>query len=230
MRLRIVVLVGLALLIGRTAFAQEYDKMELSGNYSYASGNPSNVLHHFALNGGGGAFVYNFNRFFGLKWDMQGYGASTSTFTNLTVVNPLIVGGTTVIPSVSASGNLFTYMGGAQLRLPTHTFKPFGEVLIGGAHTNLYRNLFHAVGICQPIAGSTCTGTSTVVTSSGVSNNSFAVAIGGGFDIRLSKHFALRPFQMDYLSTSFKDTLVPGGSNHQNNWRYLAGINMTWGE
>jgi hypothetical protein len=56
------------------------------------------------------------------------------------------------------------------------------------------------------------------------------VAIGGGFDIRLSKHFALRPFQMDYLSTSFKDTLVPGGSNHQNNWRYLAGINITWGE
>ena len=121
-------------------------------------------------------------------------------------------------------------MGGAQLRLPTHTFKPFGEVLIGGAHTNLYRNLFHAVGICQPIAGSSCTGTSTVVTSTGVSNNSFAVAIGGGFDIRLSKHFSLRPFQMDYLSTSFKDTLVPGGSNHQNNWRYLAGINITWGE
>jgi hypothetical protein len=213
MKIRIVVLVGLALLMGRTAFAQEYDKMELSGNYTYASGNPSNVLHHFALNGGGGAFDYNFNRFFGLKWDMQGYGASTSTFTAVTVVNPLIAG-TTVIPSVSASGNLFTYMGGPQLRLPTHTFKPFAEFLFGGAHTNLYRNLFHAVG----------------VTSSAVSNNSFAMAIGGGFDIRLSRHFSLRPFQMDYMLTTFKDTLVPGGSNTQNNWRYLAGINLTFGE
>jgi hypothetical protein len=230
MKIRIVVLVGLALLIGRTAFAQEYDKMELSGNYSYASGNPSNALHNFALNGGGGAFVYNFNRFFGIKWDMQGYGASTSTFSDVTVVNPLITGGTTVIPSISASGNLFTYMGGVQLRLPTHTFKPFGEVLIGGAHTNLYRNLNTAIGICQPVAGTTCTGTTTVVNVSGVSNNSFAVAVGGGFDIRLSKHFAFRPFQMDYLSSSFKDSLVIGGHDHQNNWRYLAGINFTFGE
>ena len=214
MRIRIVILVGLALLIGRTAFAQEYDKVELSGNYSYASGNPANVLHHFALNGGGGAFDYNFNRFFGLKWDMQGYGASTSTFTNVNVINPLITGGTTIAPSVSASGNLFTYMGGPQFRLPTHTFKPFAEVLIGGAHTNLYRNLYNEAG----------------VTSTGSSNNSFAMAIGGGFDIRLGRHFSFRPFQMDYVLTTFKDNLVPGGSSHQNNWRYIAGINLTWGE
>ena len=221
MKLRIVVLVGLALLIGRTAFAQEYDKVELSGNYSYATGNPANVLHHFALNGGGGAFDYNFNRFFGLKWDMQGYGASTSTFTNVSPINPLIVGGTPATTTIAASGNLFTYMGGPQFRLPTHTFKPFGEFLIGGAHTNLYRNLAHLAG---GVAGATTTA------SSGVNNNAFAFAVGGGFDIRLSKHFSIRPFQMDYLFTDFKDHLVPLGNNHQNNWRYLAGINMTWGE
>jgi hypothetical protein len=212
MRLRIVVLVGLALLIGRSAFAQEYDKVEIGGNYTYASGNPSNVLHHFALNGGGGDIVYNFNRFFGIKGDLQGYGASTSTFTALTV-NPLIVG-PTISPTVTASGNLFTYMGGPQLRLPTHTIKPFAEFLFGGAHTNLYRNLYTAAG----------------ATSLAVNNNSFAMAIGGGFDIRLSKHLALRPFQMDYLLTSFTDSLVPGGSNHQNNWRYIAGLNITFGE
>ena len=43
---------------------------------------------------------------------------------------------------------------------------------------------------------------------SGVNNNSFAMAVGGGFDIRLSKHFSFRPFQMDYLFTDFKDNLV----------------------
>jgi opacity protein-like surface antigen len=212
MRIRIVVLVGLALLMGRSAFAQEYDKTEISGNYSYASGNPANTLHRFALNGGGGAIVYNFNRFFGIKGDLQGYGASTSTFTALTV-NPLIAGAT-IVPSVSASGNLFTYLGGAQLRLPTHTFKPFGEILIGGAHTNLYRNLNSVLGVI----------------STGTSNNSFAFAVGGGFDIRLNKHLAIRPFQMDYLSTSFKDNLVLAGNTHQNNWRYLAGLNLTFGE
>jgi hypothetical protein len=213
MRIRIVVLVGLALLMGRSAFAQEYAKWEIPGNYSYASGNPANVLHRFALNGGGGGIVYNFNRFFGIKGDLQGYGANTTTFTNVTVVNPLIVG-TTVAPSVTASGNLFTYMGGPQLRLPTHTIKPFAEFLFGGAHTNLYRNLYTAAGATQ----------------SAVNNNSFAMAIGGGIDIRLSRHISFRPFQMDYLLTSFKDNLVPGGNNHQNNWRYVAGLNLTFGE
>lgn len=212
MKIRIVVLVGLAFLMGRSVFAQDYDKLELSGNYSYASGNPANALHHFALNGGGGEFVYNFNRFFGIAADLQGYGASTSTFTAVTV-NPLIVG-TTVAPSVSASGNLFTYMAGPQFRVPTHRFRPFAEFLFGGAHTNLYRNLYNAAG----------------ATNLAVSNNSFAMAIGGGFDIRMNRHLSLRPFQMDYVYTSFKDTLVPGGNNHQNNWRYVAGINLTWGE
>jgi hypothetical protein len=213
MKLRIVVLVGLAFLMGRSVFAQDYDKLELSGNFSYASGNPANVLHHFALNGGGGEFAYNFNRFFGIAADLQGYGASTSTFTAVTVVNPLIVG-TTVAPSVSASGNLFTYMAGPQFRVPTHTLKPFAECLFGGAHTNLYRNLYNVAG----------------ATNLAVSNNSFAMAIGGGFDMRLSRHISLRPFQLDYLLTSFKDTLVPGGNNHQNNWRYVGGINLTFGE
>lgn len=212
MRIRIVVLVGLALLMGRNAFAQEYAKFEIPGNYSYSSGNPANVLHHFALNGGGGGIVYNFNRFFGIKGDLQGYGASTSTFTSVTV-SPLIAG-PAVSPSVSASGNLFTYMVGPQLRLPTHTIRPFGEFLFGGAHTNLYRNLYNAAG----------------AVSTAVNNNSFAMAIGGGIDIRLSKHVSFRPFQMDYLLTSFKDSLVPGGNDHQNNWRYLAGINLTFGE
>jgi hypothetical protein len=212
MRIRIVVLVGLALLMGRGAFAQEYDKVEILGNYSYASGNPANVLHSFALNGGGGAIVYNFSRFFGIKGDLQGYGSSTSTFTAVTI-NPLIAG-PTIAPTVRASGNLFTYMAGPQLRLPTHTIKPFAEFLFGGAHTNLYRNLYNAAG----------------ATSLATSNNSFAMAIGGGMDIRLNKHLSFRPFQMDYLLTSFKDSLVPGGNNHQNNWRYLAGLNFTFGE
>jgi hypothetical protein len=212
MRLRIVVLVGLALFMGHTAFAQEYEKWEVPINYTYASGNPANVLHSFALNGGGGGIVYNFNRFFGIKGDLQGYGSSTSTFTAV-AVNPLVVG-PTVGTTVVANGNLFTYLAGPQLRLPTHTIKPFGEVLVGGAHTNLYRNLFSAAG----------------ASSVGTSNNAFAMAVGGGIDIRLNKHISFRPFQMDYVLTTFKDPLVPGGNNHQNNWRYLAGLNFTFGE
>jgi hypothetical protein len=209
MKIRTVLLVGVVLLMGRTAFAQEYSKWEIPVDYSYARGNGANIKP-FSLNGGGGGIVYNFNRFFGIKGDLQGYGSTQRVFTNL-VVNPLV--STTVIPQVTASGNLFTYMAGPQLRLPTHTFKPFAEFLFGGAHTNLYTNLFNEVGSnVRP------------------SNNAFAMAVGGGFDIRITKTISIRPFQMDYLLTRFGNSLIPGGNHNQNNFRYSAGVNFTFGE
>jgi hypothetical protein len=212
MKIRHVIVVGFALLMGRSALAQEYAKWEIPVDYSYARGNPSNVAHPFSLNGGGGGIVYNFNRYFGIKGDLQGYGSTTSTFNNVVVTHP--DGTTTVIPFVSAQGNLFTYMGGPQLRLPTHTIKPFAEFLFGGAHTNLYTNLVKASG-------------ATV----GPNNNAFAMAVGGGFDIRLSKTISLRPFQMDYLLTRFGNSLIQGGAKqNQNNFRYAGGIVFTFGE
>jgi len=131
MKMRNVLLVGVVLLLGTPVFAQEYAKWEIPVNYTYARGNPANVAKPFSLNGGGGALVYNFNRYIGVKGDLQGYGSTTSTFNNVVVVNPN--GTPTTISHVSAQGNLFTYMAGPQFRLPTHTIKPFGELLFGGA-------------------------------------------------------------------------------------------------
>ncbi len=202
MKIRTVVLLGVGLLMGRTAFAQEYPKWEIPVDYTYARGNPANVAKPFSLNGGGGGIVYNFNRYFGIKGDLQGYGSTTSVFNNVNVVNPN--GTITVIPQVRANGNLFTYMGGPQLRLPTHTIKPFAEFLFGGAHSNLYTNLIKASG-------------ATV----GPNNNAFAMAVGT---------ISFRPFQMDYLLTRFGNSLIPGGSHNQNNFRYNAGIVFTFGE
>jgi hypothetical protein len=211
MKIRTVLLVGAALLMGRTVFAQEYPKWEIPVDYTYARGNGARIKP-FSLNGGGGGIVYNFNRYFGIKGDLQGYGSTTRTFNDLLIVNPN--GTTTVLPSVSVQGNLFTYMGGPQLRLPTHTIKPFAEFLFGGAHTNTYTNLIKTTGA-----------------SVGPNNNAFAMAIGGGFDIRLSKTISLRPFQMDYLLTRFGTSLIQGGApQNQNNFRYSAGINFTFGE
>jgi hypothetical protein len=214
MKIRTVLLVGIALLMGRTAFAQEYSKWEIPLNYTYARGNPANVGKPFSLNGGGGSLVYNFNRFFGIKGDLQGYGSTTTTFTNL-VVNPPIAGvPPTTVASVSVHGNLFTYMAGPQLRIPSHTFKPFAEFLFGGAHTNLYSNL------------------ATQVAPAGYTqnNNAFAMAVGGGFDIRINKTISFRPFQMDYLLTRFGTSYLAGGNHNQNNFRYNAGVVFTFGE
>lgn len=70
----LVLFVGLAALV---ASAQsEYPKVELVGGYSYVNLNPQFVSSQ-NLNGGGGAFVYNFTSIFGIKADFQGYTGGT---------------------------------------------------------------------------------------------------------------------------------------------------------
>lgn len=50
-----------------------------------------------------------------------------------------------------------------------------------------------------------------------VSDNSFAMALGGGFDYNVGKNFALRPAQLDYIYSRH-------GGVRQNNMRYSAGV------
>ena len=211
MKIRIAMLIGIALFMGETAFAQEYAKWEESLDYSYARGNPANVGKPFSLNGGGGALVYNFNEFIGIKLDLQGYGSPTRNVNNFFVINQ---GVTTLVNSGAVQSNLFTYMAGPQLRLPAHTFKPFAEFLFGGALANFHGNLV----------------TATTATNVNSSNNAFAMAVGGGLDVRINKTVSIRPFQMDYLLSRFGNSLIPGGNHNQNNFRYSAGINLTFGE
>jgi hypothetical protein len=212
MKVRTVMLMGVALLMGKTAFAQEYPKWEESLDYTYARGNPANVGKPFSLNGGGGALVYNFNGFIGIKVDLQGYGSATRAVNNFVVVNP--GGVATIVNSASVQSNLFTYMAGPQLRVPAHTFRPFAEFLFGGALTHFHGNLV----------------TAESATNVNTSNNAFAMAVGGGLDIKVNKTISIRPFQMDYLLTRFGNSLIPGGNHNQNNFRYSAGINLTFGE
>jgi peptidoglycan-associated lipoprotein len=56
--------------------------------------------------------------------------------------------------------------------------------------------------------------------------NVFAVAAGGGLDLPLSKHFAWRVSDVDYLATLFNNA----GNNHQNNLRVSTGIVMRLGK
>ena len=59
-------------------------------------------------------------------------------------------------------------------------------------------------------------------TESGVQTDyiSFALQVGGGVDIGLSRHFAVRVFQADWLRTQFPNA----NTNVQNNLRLAAGI------
>jgi hypothetical protein len=96
-------------------------------------------------------------------------------------------------------GNTWTYLFG-----PRVTFRhfgrvtPFGQVLFGVAHTT--PNVF-------------------------LTNNQtdFAMSVGGGFDYHLSHRLSIRPVQLEYLQTHFKEFDVID-RQIQNNLRLSTGI------
>lgn len=194
------------------AVGQEFPRYEVGGNYSYVRYVPSaSQTNNHSLNGGGGTAVVNLNSYLGIKMDLQGYGSMTSNFLIPPSVNfPNGANG-------SVSGNLFTYLFGPQIKFRTPKVQPYAHVLLGGAHSNVYGNAFST--ICQPTA-SACSFVGSP------SSNAFAMAVGGGVDIPITKLVSIRPGEVDYLLTDFSNRFT---NSNQNNFRYLGGVTFTFG-
>jgi hypothetical protein len=207
-----VLLGAIVLSLGVAAWAQEFPRFEAAADYSYARYVPSaNNVNNYSLNGGGGSFDVNFTQYLGIKVDLQGYNSNTNTFR--VSPGPNFPNGVTG----QVSGNLFTYLFGPQIKFRLGSFHPFFHALYGGAHSNVYGTAFNT--LCQPIAG-TCSFKSTP------SGNAFAMAYGGGLDLRINKSISLRPAEIDYLYTKFSNQFT---NTNQNNFRYSAGVVFTFG-
>ena len=204
---------GTILLLGVTAWAQEFPRFEVGADYSYmrfAPGGPYTKGH--SLNGGGGSFTFNWNEYLGLKMDLQGYTSNKTGFNipaNATF--PSGVNG-------NVQGNLFTYMFGPQLKVRSPKVHPFGHLLFGGAHTNVYGNAFKT--LCQPIA-------SGCAVTKAPTADAFAMDFGGGIDIPLNKTISFRPAQIDYVLTRYSNAFSK--TTNQNNFHYSVGIVFTLG-
>ena len=59
------------------------------------------------------------------------------------------------------------------------------------------------------------------------SNNGFAMAFGGGLDIKAGKNVAFRVAEVDYLLTRYEYKAI--GINNQSNFRYQAGVVFLFG-
>jgi hypothetical protein len=175
-----------------------YSKVEAFAGYSYLRNSGNN------FNGWEGQLTYNFNRHFGATGDFNGYYRNTSAFSPLAGF------------SISANQRLYTYLFGPTATARFGKNSVFGHALFGAAHSTV------GAGFTAPIIGSFSTGVNSA--------NAFAMALGGGVDIGLNRIFAIRPAQVDYLYTHFGtfDALTTGlsnnTSNHQNGFRYSAGI------
>src|ERR1700756_688613 len=173
-------MLGAILLLGVGAWGQEFPRAEVGFNYSYARYAPSSSYSKgHSLNGGGGSFTFNWNEYLGIRADLQGYGSNTTGFNipaNATFPDGL---------HGNVQGNLFTYLFGPQLKVRAHKVEPFGSLLFGGAHTNVYGNAFKT--LCQPIAPNGC----AVVKAP--TAEAFSLSVGGGIDIPINKVISIRP-------------------------------------
>ena len=169
------------------AFAQtdEYTKFEFFGGYSYThfdnlSGDTDIVAvnevlsQRNSLNGFNVAANYNFHRYVGAKFDYS-YHFREDEFSR-----PLGSG--------TVDTHLHNILGGIQVKdnsTEGSRFKPFAHALLGVA----IQKLDVESPQLGPVFG---------VTGLSANETSFAMAFGGGLDITLNKHFAVRAVQADW--------------------------------
>jgi len=106
----------------------------------------------------------------------------------------------------SADLTLTSYLAGPRYRWTgARHFTPFAQVLVGGAHAS----------------GGLAPGSSGLAGSA----NAFAMIAGGGLDVGITRHIAVRAFEADYYLTHFDN----GVNDRQNNFRLAAGIVIRFG-
>jgi len=155
------------------------------------------------FNGWEGQGTFNFNRYLGVTADVSG-----------SILSPLSF--STSGFSASTYQHVTNYLFGPTVTAGFGRSAVFAHALFGAAHSSL------GAGVNVPIIG----GISTGLTSA----NAFAMAFGGGIDIGMTRHFAIRAVQVDYIRTQFSptDALLTGLSsslgNRQNSFRYSSGI------
>jgi outer membrane immunogenic protein len=107
------------------------------------------------------------------------------------------------IPNFDVGLSLLTGLGGIRMRIPNQTrFQPYGQGLFGGVHG--FDSYFPAPVGKLPTSYDT----------------SFALAVGGGLDISVSRHIWIRAIQADYHYSELRNLQ----GNRQNQVRLGAGI------
>jgi opacity protein-like surface antigen len=172
---------------------------------------PPGTFHvHQSFNGWTAAAQFDATRLLGIKADFSGnYGTPIALSSQ--AQSFLSQHGVTGLPPKTTSYN---YLFGPVAYHRAGRYKPFAHALFGANRVST--NLSTASGLGIP--GLT------------LSDTAFAMAFGGGLDVKLSDDISLRVGQADYLFT--KHDLsggVKGIASHQNNFRASVGMVFQFG-
>jgi hypothetical protein len=206
--------------------AQEYPTAEIFAGYSYlhvdtqgatpatlqqqcavlAGGFcPLSFQLHPGFNGFNVSGQFNLNRWFGVKADFAGHYGNliTAKFTGFPPIPPL---------NISAPNqHIYDFLFGPVASRRGHVYTAFAHGLMGGEHVAFSNfQLSGAVPLTLP---------------GPASNTSFAFVLGGGLDIKMSRHFFVRAGQFDYQFVNSSGN----GHGHQNDFRFSSGILLAFG-
>jgi hypothetical protein len=205
--------VGVAALFVVTAVADEWPREEIFLGYNFAKFNPnSDFVPSFNANGGSGQFQYNFLKYLGVAMDV---GA----------VNKGVLNG------FSVNTTVMNFVAGPRVTLHNRSrFVPFVEGLVGGAYATMSTRLTALpAGIPSALPpGLVLPPDSPLSVRVNASRTGFALLAGGGLDLKVSRHVAIRLFEADYYLMRLPD-LLTGNNTTQNNFRYAGGVNFMLG-
>ena len=179
-------------------------RVEVFLGYSYVRAVPTLAVGNRVvwLNGGSASIAYNFNRHWGIVGDFGDY-------TNSEIQFPGAYNAT--IDVNNANGGVLSYLTGPQLSFRHERFTPFVQALFGGVHAS-------EVDIAN------CTSSCILLPE----ENVFALTAGGGVDVNIYRHFAIRIIQAEYMMTRFQNYNT-GTTAMQNDMRLSAGVVFSFG-
>ena len=179
-------------------------KAELFLGYSYLRSVPTLETGNRLvwLNGGSASIAYNVNRYLGIVADVGDYTNSEIRFQGAY--------GSTVDVN-DANGGVISYLFGPRLSFRHERITPFVQALFGGVHAS-------------EVSLANCTFSCTLLPE----QSSFAWTGGGGLDVKVHRHIAIRVIQAEYMMTRFQD-YATGNTASQNDVRLSSGLVFSMG-
>lgn len=149
------------------------------------------------------AIIGNLNRSLGIKGDVSvhfGHYKEEDFTVSCALPN-------CPMQTANSHTRLFNFLVGPELKLRNHTrLTPFADALFGLAHTSTF---FHTSGSSLNFTGTTA-------------DTGFAMAFGGGLDVRLTNRFSFRFSSDDDLAQG--QTSPVGTPKTLNSWRVSFGV------
>jgi opacity protein-like surface antigen len=221
-----ILLCSAALLTTWVAAASDLPKAEAFLGYNWVRFTPDTPnlpgysLPSFDLNGGNAQLVYNFEHSVGLVLDVGAVHAGS------------VFGIANNVTGNGVDHTLVNFVIGPRYTFTKHSrWMPFAQALFGGARASSSAGITVLPGgiVWPPVGLIVPPGTLPPVGASiNADRTGFAMIVGGGLDIKVSKHIAVRPIGADYYLARLPNFFT-GNDTNQNHFRYSAGVNFLFG-